>query len=104
MDVKTEAAFIATPRPWRIARHVNKLAIYGESTKIARIYLTNPNGVEDAALIVHRVNHYEQLVEALMKIENVCDFDDPADAANEAVKIACEALLCAEGRGETTKT
>ena len=111
-NVEKDTPGIATPRPWKqdgsdILGCVGNLTvcILDGDTRRIRADLTQREVEANAALIVHRVNHYEQLLAIVEKLTTIgadgyhsCgDIDNLIDEA--------QALLCGEGRGEnTTKT
>ena len=91
MTSKTEP----TPLPWTIGANGDLLD--GQGQLVLDGYCLPDH--ETMVLIVHRVNHYEHLLNACRL---VLGHLDGSTGEVDAVAILQEALLCGEGRGENT--
>ena len=99
---------IATPRPWTMEARFDRVVILGDGGDLMIAQLgpwTRDVEEANAALIIHRVNHYEQLIGTLRTIDAImCDKAICGHFTTEEIREQIEAalLLCGEGRGETT--
>ena len=101
MDV-TDTPGIATPRPWKVGPYYKHDVLSDEGLVCECGPMMSDRAAANAALIVHRVNHYEQMEAALRRsLDWLASY--PGGGAQGAYDQARDALLCGEGRGENEK-